>query len=60
VVPLADPTAAAADVARTLLCDTNTFQSAANAARDIARATFSARAEADGIGAVYGRLWASA
>ena len=57
---VSDPTAAAADAARALLSDPDAFKTAATAARDIARATFSARAEADGIGTVYDRLWATA
>ena len=60
VVPLADPTAAAAAAARALLSDSATFNPAATAARDIAQSTFSARAEADGIASVYDRLWSAA
>ena len=56
VVPL-DAPAEAADAARALLSDPARYDAAARAAREIALERFSARAEADGIGAVYDGLW---
>lgn len=47
----------AAEATRALLTDPARFDAAARAAREVALDRFSARAEADGIGAVYDRLW---
>lgn len=56
VVPL-ESAAQAADAAHALLTEPDRHAAAARAAREVALARFSARAEADGIGAVYDALW---
>ncbi|GHF60087.1 glycosyltransferase family 4 protein [Seohaeicola zhoushanensis] len=56
VVPQEAATAAA-EAARALLSDPARYAAAADAAREVAEAQFSARAEAEGIGAVYDMLW---
>ena len=48
----------AAEAARALLSDAERHAAMSRAARELAVTSFSARAEADGIGAVYERLWA--
>ena len=48
----------AAEAARALLSDVARHAAMSRAARELAVTSFSARAEADGIGAVYERLWA--
>ncbi len=59
VVPQDAPDAAA-QAARALLCEPGRLDAMAQAARDVALNSFSARAEADGIEAVYQELWAKA
>jgi mannosyltransferase len=51
-------TEAAAEAARAILTDPDRYAAMAAAARDLAVASFSARAEAHGIETVYQQLWA--
>lgn len=57
IVPL-DAAKDAADAARAILTDPDRHAAFSKDARDVAQHSFSARAEADGIDAVYQQLWA--
>ena len=57
-VVAAEAAADAADAARALLTDPDRHTAMSRAAREIAETSFSARAEAEGIEAVYRALWA--
>ena len=50
-------TNAAAEAARAVLTDPDRHAAVSQAAREVAEAGYSARSEAEGIGAVYERLW---